>query len=359
MVAVVGNLGRMPDAEETEIARGGKALTVVFWIGIALAPLAALLLLASQSAGALKIAAVLAILAVVLIGLSLVLKRDAESVRIELEDMLLDEVDALRADIRQDIATASRTTHRALADKIQAMQQTIENLRGQLDAMRGVIPGIPQPHLRSPNGTAGRGAQRPPAVAGQPPHGVVRHTETVQVTTRQTIVDPADERGGGRVYGQPGAPAYTGSRRDDRPRGREDPWERPAPTTRRSAEDGYTRSGDRWASVRADEHGRELLMGEHRQAVRSDGLGTEMHIEDRWASVRRADERGVDVDGPSGFWSDNWDAEPDDDRARKSRRRALPSEPADPDERWAGSSGYRDEPIRSRRMRDEDEYDRR
>lgn len=358
-MVVVGNLWRMSDAEATALERGGKALTVVFWVGIALAPVAAGLLMISQGAGALKMAAVLAILAVVLIGLSLVLKRDAERVRIELEEILLDEIDVLRDDVRDDIATASRATHRALADKIAIMQQTIENLRGQLDAMRGVIPGIPQPHLRSPNGAGGRGAAQRPAAPGQPPHGVVRHTETVQVTTRHTIVDPADERAGGRVHGQPGKPSYSGSRREDRdrPRGREDSWERANPVRRGAGpgEEGYTRSGDRWASVRSDDRGRELVMGEHRQAVRADGR--EMHVEDRWASVRRDDDRVIDAEGGdngSGFWSDNWDAEPDEDRTRKSRRRALPSEPSEPEERW----GYEAAP-RARRSRDEDDYDRR
>ena len=49
-------------------------LTVLFWVGVGLAPLAALILLIADGNGSLRFGAVLAILAVVLIGLSIALR---------------------------------------------------------------------------------------------------------------------------------------------------------------------------------------------------------------------------------------------------------------------------------------------
>ena len=66
------------------------------------------------------------------------------------------------------------------------------------------------------------------------------------------------------------------------------------------------RTGDRWASVRSDERGRELRMGERRAAVRADESGTELRIEDRWAAVRRDEPRSR---RESHRDSDRWDGD--------------------------------------------------
>src|SRR5258705_10114941 len=108
----------MPASETQEGKRGGRLLTVIFWIGVGLAPLAALLVLIGSGASALKVAAVLAILAVVLVGLSIMLRPDAGSVKVELEQTLLDEIDLLRQDVRQDITTAARATHKSFSEKL-------------------------------------------------------------------------------------------------------------------------------------------------------------------------------------------------------------------------------------------------
>ncbi|MCW6008318.1 hypothetical protein K1W54_27800 [Micromonospora sp. CPCC 205371] len=270
----------MPASQPPSERRGARLLTMLFWAGVGLAPLAALLLLLGQGAGALRVAAVLAVLAVVLIGLSITLRRDAESVRLDMEETLLEEVDMLREDVRNDIATAARATHKAFSEKLQMMHESVQALRMQVEAARvaaggpnsppapahdsaaaqprafegAAFPaaagfarpeppaggngqpmhaGVAQPTgaasvaeagrlgIAQPAGTASvpqpahAGMAMPPAGPGhvgaraRVPGGIVRHTETVQVTTRQTIVDPHgdDESGTGRVYG---AGAYGG-----------------------------------------------------------------------------------------------------------------------------------------------------
>src|SRR2546430_2119699 len=82
-------------ASETQKQRS-VLLTVVFWTGVGLAPLAAALVLLSSGATGLRVAAVLAILAVVLIGLAIMLRPDAAGVRAEVEAMVFDELDGLR-----------------------------------------------------------------------------------------------------------------------------------------------------------------------------------------------------------------------------------------------------------------------
>ena len=102
----------MPAADSNEGRRGGRLLKVLFWTGVGLAPVAALLLLFAQGAGLLKVAAVLAVLAVVLIGLSITLRVGGGAVSADVEDLVFDEIDALRDDIREDISNAARQTCR-------------------------------------------------------------------------------------------------------------------------------------------------------------------------------------------------------------------------------------------------------
>ena len=107
--------------------------------------------------------------------------------------------------------------------------------------------------------------------AGAP--GTVRRTETVHVTRRTTTVNAGDQDGTGTVYGSRAAvDGEWRDRRDDDNRR----W------------DGMAQ-GSRWAEVRADDHGRELHLGERRASVHSDDRGSEYRVEDRWAALRRDD----------------------------------------------------------------------
>ncbi|MFR9776625.1 hypothetical protein ACL02O_11285 [Micromonospora sp. MS34] len=258
-------------------------LTVLFWIGVALAPLAALILLVADGNGALRFGAVLAILAVVLIGLSVALRADSGGTAGV--EQLQDQIEQLRRELRSEIVAAAQRGNQAL-DQAQQTREQVGALRRRLDAAAAAAGlsgapaeepsaararvAAPEPHddrydrsdqggsswgqpagerrgeersaRRSQPGTrygAARagGADRPLAgVYGAPrtsepearpepaPRqvGVVHHTETVHVTTRHTIMDGSADAGTGNRYG-----GYAGRRSpDERGHGGAEPEER-------------------------------------------------------------------------------------------------------------------------------------
>lgn len=210
----------MPAAETTATSglRSAKLLQLLFWAGVGLTPLAALLLLVG-SGFVLQVAAVLAVLVVLLIGLSIALRREGDSVRSEVEELVYEEMDSLRDDIRGDITHAARATHGQLMERIGALQETVDALRGQVEVLRGQVE---------------RAAAQPPppppqAGSAAVPPGVLRHTETVQVTTKTMVVDPTEARAG-TVYGsRPEIPQQRRPDRSERAPGRPDEraWGRP------------------------------------------------------------------------------------------------------------------------------------
>jgi hypothetical protein len=361
----------MPASTESPEQRSGKLPTGLLWAGVGVAPLAALaLLLGSESA-----ATGLTLLAVILIGLSIAL-RPADSVKVELADTIYDEIDVVREDVRNDIATAARATHRAFAERSQYLQETVEQLRGQLEALRGelarseALRAASAPHAPSPDGAP----SRPGTVSGSVPAGVVRHTETVQVTTRgstttTTWVDsvgsatPPSHAGRGgrrraeereqnpapapaehsayeeswteqqlrkrlaeaasadirepRSTGEPGRPVQRESLLSHEDISRSDRWggrgEAVAPAETGPADDRWSglRRGDRWAALRSDDRGSELRMGERRASLHTDDSGAEVRIEDRWAAIRRDEPRAGRRHDAAAWETDRW-SEPRD-----------------------------------------------
>jgi hypothetical protein len=327
----------MPAPDSQDERRDERLTNGLFWGGVGIAPLAALLLLVGRSGGPLRIAAVLAILAVVMIGLSITLRGNSDALRVELEEILYEEIDALRKDVREDIGTAARATHKSFGEKLQVLYEQLNTVRAQLDAIRA---------------EAGR-AEAAPAV---------RHTETVQVTTRETIEDAGwsgqrsrrdarRSRAYDRDEEQPRyeaapryadrypepryedsryeAPPYEPPRHEPLHEHRHEPRPRhgaPAPADRWSG----VRAGDRWGSIREDDRGREVRMGERRAAVHADDTGTELRYEDRWAAMRSDEPRPPDPTWgrraiaalPAGGQPTPplWDAEPDREPAPRRRR---------------------------------------
>ncbi|MER7420298.1 hypothetical protein ABT346_26535 [Micromonospora peucetia] len=444
----------MPAPVDPADKRSPQLLTALFWTGVALAPVAALILLVADGNGPLRFAAVLAIMAVVLIGLSIALRADgAGPAR---NDELLDEIEQLRRELRGEIVAAAQRGNQAL-DHAQRAQEEAVTLRRRLDATsaalagvdaqagagrarasvddavagRGRVPGqddaVPrrgradrdeqeparrsQPAARAERtaesaaraerpapgpgeyatngpsvGTAGGhptdgpaggyGAERPPAggTAGvygaarpaepgnQPaarPLGVVRHTETVHVTTRHTIVDgagsvPGDRgnRYGGGYAGRwspgpeerpwPGGP-------DHRPRP-EEPGDRSWPEQPGDRERS-TQSGEREWPGQRDEHGEQR---DDRGGAGGPGWAAPVEQPGRGRSYQ-PDEAGAEG---GEYWSqlragDRWATVRDDDRGRELRageRRAEMHADATGTEyrvadRWA--TVRRDEPRRN------------
>jgi hypothetical protein len=328
----------MPASDKRE-GRGGRGLlTVVFWAGVALAPLAVFVLLLGEGAGAMRVGTVLAVLAVVLIGLSITFRRDAETVRQEFEETLLDEIDLLRDDLRQDIGTAARATHRQFGEKLQAVYEAVESLRAQVHTgiggsgpPHGVVgvahphAGVAQPYPGPPHGHVGTA-------------GVVRHTETVQVTTRHTVVDPngnAPGRGtvyGGTVYGgaRPAEPSALERLRREQSREQ----------SRDSSEESWTeqRLRERLGALRLSEHREPESRGSHARDAESRGAharedeGHGPYALDSDERGAHSDERGAhsrDGDG----WTERGEVRPTEGRWGRGYDRD--DDPAS-DDHWSG-----------------------
>jgi hypothetical protein len=299
----------MPAADTEETRTGLPLVPGLLWSGVGLAPIAALLVLfAGNSAGLMRLAVLLAVIAVGLIGVSLALRRDPDSMRDQIEDMVFEELDVLRDDVREDITTAARATHKAFGERVVTLQESVASLRGEFESLRvrvehGGVPARPAPApVPSAPAPPPRRAPAPgvvPPVAA--PHGVVRHTETVKVTTRQTIVDQNDSLNTtGTVYGAAGngapeSPVVPSQRRPERA---------PAPARGANAD-----TGESWT---------EQLM---RQRL-ADGrrAGGDRRDEARYGDARYGETRyGDDRSGPEGWTGDvrgrQRAMEPEDDHS--------------------------------------------
>src|SRR5258706_1519298 len=182
----------MPANHPADVRRG-KVPHWLFWGGMALAPLAVLILLFGQSTGALRVAVTLAVITIVLLAVSIALRPSVELLRVDIEHRVLDEVERVRVKAREDTTTAARNTHKALSDKIYVLSETIEDLRAQVDEVQA--SGLLAEH--APALGPGPGPAPGPGAAG-----TVRRTETVHVTRRTTTVGDDDQ---GTVYGSKAA----------------------------------------------------------------------------------------------------------------------------------------------------------
>ncbi|WP_433127638.1 hypothetical protein ACQPWW_32580 [Micromonospora sp. CA-240977] len=422
----------MPAPATSDVRRQPPLLTVLFWAGVALAPVAALILLVADGNGPLRFAAVLAIVAVVLIGLSIALRPDGEGAR---ADELLDEIEELRRELRTEIATATQRGSQAL-DQAHRAQEGIAAVRRRLDATgaalagaapvgaapvaeppgpgRARVPSVEPPaesapvarsrvsapgdappgraRVAGPEDASRRGrsphpdddepaypreAAEPRATARtygaarpadnaygsarprehdrpEPAHrpvGVVRHTETVHVTTRHTVVDGGPAEPTGRYDGEypsrwtapaqewtRGGGADERARSATRPRG--EPGERP-----RAGYGDDRRPGDDRARPGDD---------------RAWGAQPPTAAEPEWSGGREAsgwgaDRNGPDVDGPEPGWTGRRDepewtdprdayAQPDEpgpaDRSHHAPERSTSGSWDGPDDR--GWSDQRD-----------------
>lgn len=119
----------MPVPEVTDDTRTPSLLTVLFRVGVALAVVAALVLLVADSNGPLRVAAVLAILAIVLIGLSIAMRPDDGSRAVQLRE----ELEQLRRELHGEVVAAAQRGNQAL-DQVQRTQEAVMALGRRLDA---------------------------------------------------------------------------------------------------------------------------------------------------------------------------------------------------------------------------------
>ena len=97
-------------ANHPKDVRRGQVPQGLFWGGMALAPVAVLILLFGQSAGSLRIAVILAVLTIVLLALSIALRPSLEMLRVDIEHRVLDEVERVRVKAREDTTTAAKNS---------------------------------------------------------------------------------------------------------------------------------------------------------------------------------------------------------------------------------------------------------
>ncbi|MFI7548738.1 hypothetical protein ACIBQ2_03235 [Micromonospora sediminimaris] len=329
-----------------------KLLTVLFWGGVALAPVAVLILLVADGNGPLRFAAVLAILAVVLIGLSITLRTDGGGQHAE---ELRAEVDELRRELRGEIVAAAQRGNQAL-DEVQRVQEALAGVRRRIDAggvdavTNDEPPGPGRARVPTPEAPP-RQPERPAAQAGvygtaQPGHGpvagyggersrpgndrpasgsagvygspvrpeqdsrpgepasrplgVVRHTETVHVTTRHTIVGESGGRYGG--YSSAWSGAQPGEHGQGRGIDRDD----------HSWSDGEDRSrrddGHRWSG--AERYDERSWSGAAQEEERP-WSGSSRDDERSWSGSPREEERSWSPPREQGRWSaahDDWSA---------------------------------------------------
>lgn len=367
----------MPAADTQQRRAGLPLVPGLLWAGVGLAPVAALLVVFSGDSTALvRVAVLLAVVAVVLIGVSMALRRDPEVVRDQVEDMLFEELDVLRDDLRADITTAAKATHKAFGERVGNLHESVEALRGQVDNLRvrverGPVPAQPAAQPVPPVPPPVAPVPPPPNVVGS--HGVVRHTETVKVT-RQTIVDQNDG-GRGTVYGSSRGPepaSIPAQRRPSSPDDEGESWTEQL-LRERLGEDRLTDSGFNggFGSDRRDEprYGSEGRYGSD-DRYSSDGLYSSTGRygpEERYgAGGYGADDRGGrrrapepdDADRITGVRaSDRWTSVRSDDRGREyrmgERRAAMQSDESGTEvrieDRWAAvrrEEGGRAEPRR-------------
>jgi len=323
-------------ASEIQDVRRGKLLQGLFWGGVGLASLAILILLFGQGTGALRVAAIVSVLTIVMLAVSVVMRPSVELVRIDIEERVLNEVDRVRARAREDVTTAARNTHRALSDKIHTLAETLDVLRAQIGELQaGSALGQADPTASHHSA----GPDLAPSQSGGP--GVVRRTETVHVTHRTTTVDAGDDDARGTVYGSRAAVEGEWQERHDERR----PDDRRGERAERS-----DRGDDRWASARSDDHRQELRVGERRSSVRRDDRGSELHVEDRWVALRRDDPRDRRRD--DGYGESDWE---ETFRSLSSRNSAVPALPPARGESPSRYLDERDDHDRERvRFRDRD-----
>lgn len=179
----------MPDRDAAE-RQSERQLTAMIWAGVGLVPVAVLIVLVGGGDTSLRFAVLLMAVSVVLVGASLLIRNDPELLRMDVADRVAEQADALREEMREEVAAAARATHH----RVQTLQDELARLRPDwvppgsvwpdpVPAGPVASPGHP-PEPRTPVGSrtvvAAAQVPRPPAGRAHQsdgPAGVVRARE--------------------------------------------------------------------------------------------------------------------------------------------------------------------------------------
>ncbi|QKW16612.1 hypothetical protein [Verrucosispora sp. NA02020] len=338
-------------------ARNKKMLKALFWGGVALAPVAALILLVADGNGPLRFAAVLAIMAVVFIGLSIALRTEGDgSARSE---ELRADLDELRRELRGEIVAAAQRGNQALTEA-QRAHEALAGLRRRLDAGAAQLAGAAQ--VAGAEEAPGPGRARVPAPAAEaPPRYAERPAGTTGTYGAAQVAEPASGVYGAAATAGPDA-AAPGGFAEDRPasRGGEDRSsgygaDRPAATAgvygAANRQEPESRSGDHAHRPHGVVRHTETVHVTTRHTVvdggggesggRYGGYGTS------WPDERQRGGHAADRDDRS--WSDA------DERSRRGESRSWSAPPGREEERsWSSGAARADDRPRSGRAREED-----
>jgi len=112
-------------------------LRALIWVGVGLAPVAAVVVLLGGGDSSVRFAVVLIAVGVVLIGASSLVRNDPVLLGLDVDDRVAGEVDMLREQLRTEFAAAARVTHH----RLQSVQEELGRLRGAASA----VPARPEP----------------------------------------------------------------------------------------------------------------------------------------------------------------------------------------------------------------------
>ncbi|GAB7049605.1 hypothetical protein JCM9534A_47310 [Catenuloplanes indicus JCM 9534] len=171
----------MPAPDPVEERANPRLAQGLLWAGVGLAPLAALLLLLGGSTGLLRFAVFVVLVSIALIGTSVALRGGSGASRVDLEEVMVEEMVRLRAEVRSEIANATRVGQAASNQRLQALGAALDNLQAQLAAVQSAAEPA-QPAIAAPAGRAAIGASAavPAPPAAEPSTG--RATASVSVS---------------------------------------------------------------------------------------------------------------------------------------------------------------------------------
>lgn len=194
----------MPDQKPQE-GHSASLLRALTWAGVSLAPVAAAVVLLGGSDNSARFAVVLIAVCVVLIGASMLIRSDPVLLRMDVEDRVAEEIDALRDELREEFAGAARATHH----RVQAMQDEIRRLRANPAVPPAVAGGVPAGIAASAKsglaaaGPLGMSANGPAGLAanGRPAPGAATGGRAAMAASAPGWPEPGPTAGGRATVG--------------------------------------------------------------------------------------------------------------------------------------------------------------